>query len=573
MSPRALFRSPRFVVRVMAATFVTVAIVLVAVSAVLTLHTRTLVERGMADKLAAGQTQLALFEKARQEEALLRATVVSENPTLKAALDTFETERLFGDGDASGQARATVHREAAKLASLLDADVLSVLGGDGRVTASAGSRSEGWTVGLPVGTVAGRAATEIFIHVGREPFRATLAPIAINGVPIATLAVATAVDQRYAEQLSRVARTGVAVVVDGRIVASTMDARRAPDLADGAARGLGDGGELTLAGERHAYRLLRRVGAASFYAIDSLDAATAAVTHDAVPKLAAIAVGALLVSLLASARLARTISAPIDQVSRTIAVMADAQSTARLTVPPGSTLEIERLGSTFNRLMQSVQEARAETDAAYLGAIRALAAALDARDPYTAGHSERVSALAVEMGRHMGMTHQELDVLRLGALLHDIGKIGISDLILGKPGALTADEYEVIKTHPLLGAQILRPVAFLERHIPIVELHHEQPDGRGYPHGLRSEAIPLEASIVHVADAFDAITSARAYRLPRSVNEAVAELWRHAGSGFDVTCLQALTVVVRNQLGEDGRVRRHEEPAGADVLRFERKVS
>ena len=115
----------------------------------------------------------------------------------------------------------------------------------------------------------------------------------------------------------------------------------------------------------------------------------------------------------------------------------------------------------------------------------------------------------------MQISDSEIEVLRLGALLHDIGKIGISDNILGKAGALTDDEYEIIKSHPVLGAQILRTVAFLEPHLPIVELHHEQPDGLGYPHGLKGEQVPLLARIVHVADAFDAMTTARAYRAGR----------------------------------------------------------
>src|SRR5690606_26297853 len=109
---------------------------------------------------------------------------------------------------------------------------------------------------------------------------------------------------------------------------------------------------------------------------------------------------------------------------------------------------------------------------AYLEAIRALALALDARDPYTAGHSERVSALSVAIGRQMRLDETTLEVLRLGALLHDIGKIGISDHVLRKPGPLTDDEYDVIKTHPAVGSRILRSVRFLAPHLPIVELHH-----------------------------------------------------------------------------------------------------
>jgi putative nucleotidyltransferase with HDIG domain len=196
--------------------------------------------------------------------------------------------------------------------------------------------------------------------------------------------------------------------------------------------------------------------------------------------------------------------------------------------------------------------AEEQTEAACTGAIRALAAALDARDPYTAGHSERVSVLAVSIGRALNLTADELEVIRLGALLHDIGKIGVPDDVLRKPGALTAHEYEIIKEHPVLGARILRSVPFLARHIPIVELHHERPDGRGYPHGLHGDDIPLAASIVHVADAYDAITSARAYRAARPSGEALRELWRHAGTEFQAEIVGALAIAVPGLTSMEG---------------------
>jgi putative nucleotidyltransferase with HDIG domain len=140
----------------------------------------------------------------------------------------------------------------------------------------------------------------------------------------------------------------------------------------------------------------------------------------------------------------------------------------------------------------------------------------------------------------MGLDGTDLEVLRLGALLHDIGKIGISDHVLMKPGPLTPAEYEIIKQHPGVGARILRSVPFLEPHIPIVELHHERPDGKGYPHGLQGTEIPVVARIVHVADAFDAMTSARAYRPALATADGLRELWRCAGSQFDAEVVQAL---------------------------------
>jgi putative nucleotidyltransferase with HDIG domain len=247
---------------------------------------------------------------------------------------------------------------------------------------------------------------------------------------------------------------------------------------------------------------------------------------------------------LGSFWLAHTLSRPIDQLAGELGMMAAAHDLRRPLHATGLSRELDSLTETFNDLVRGLTAAEAETRAAYLGSIRAFAAMLDARDPYTAGHSERVSALSVLMGRQLGISEAEVEVLRLGALLHDIGKIGISDAILRKPGALTADEYEQLKRHTSIGAHVLRQVPFLAPHIPIVELHHERPDGRGYPVGLRGDEIPLAARIVHVADAYDAITSARAYRPGRDSDKAIAELRRHAGTDFDPDALHALLAVL-----------------------------
>ena len=253
-----------------------------------------------------------------------------------------------------------------------------------------------------------------------------------------------------------------------------------------------------------------------------------------------IAVGAFLLAGLASLWLARTIARPIDKLSGSLSLMTDSRDFDHPLTPGGDSLEVDTLTVAFNTMMHSVKSAEAETLSAYLGTIRALALALDARDPYTAGHSERVSAVSLAIGRCMLLDDAQLEVLRLGALLHDIGKIGISDEVLMKAGPLTPEEYELIKQHPGVGARILRSVPFLEPHITIVELHHERPDGKGYPHGLRGTEIPLVASIVHVADAFDAMTSARAYRPARATSEGLRELWRCAGAQFDAEVVHAL---------------------------------
>jgi putative nucleotidyltransferase with HDIG domain len=247
--------------------------------------------------------------------------------------------------------------------------------------------------------------------------------------------------------------------------------------------------------------------------------------------LATIAFGSFVLAAIGSFWLARMLTQPINRVSSEIATMTAARDFGRTLPLTGTSRELDALTSAFNDLMRGLGAAEAETRSAYLGAIRALAAALDARDPYTAGHSERVSTLSVMMGRTMSLASNDLEILRLGALLHDIGKIGVSDEILRKTGPLTPEEFEQIKRHPALGARILRQVPFLAPHLPIVELHHERPDGRGYPFAAR---------IVHVADAFDAMTSQRAYRAARPASQAFAELERLSATQFDPACVEAL---------------------------------
>jgi putative nucleotidyltransferase with HDIG domain len=257
-----------------------------------------------------------------------------------------------------------------------------------------------------------------------------------------------------------------------------------------------------------------------------------------------IAIGAFALAGLSSLWLAGALSKPIKQLAGEMELMTAARDLRPSLQPTRTSRELDALTTAFNDLLQSLTAAEAESRAAYLGAIRALAAALDARDPYTAGHSERVSMLSVLMGREMKLSDVDLEVLRLGALLHDIGKIGLPDDVLRKPGALTAEEFEQIKRHPALGAHILRQVPFLAPHIPIVELHHERPDGNGYPLGLQGGEIPLAARIVHVADAFDAMTSARAYRRARGRAVALEELQGYSGTQFDPASVDALVAAL-----------------------------
>jgi HD-GYP domain-containing protein (c-di-GMP phosphodiesterase class II) len=174
-----------------------------------------------------------------------------------------------------------------------------------------------------------------------------------------------------------------------------------------------------------------------------------------------------------------------------------------------------------------------ELEQSYLQTVLALATAVEAKDTYTADHAQRMAALALTIGGEVGLTPRELEDLRYGAYLHDIGKIGIPDAILQKPGKLTENEWKKMRRHPEIGSQILAPILRLRGAALIVRHHHERYDGQGYPAGLAGEAIPLGARILGVVDAYIAITDRRVYKQARSHEEAIVELQRGAGSQFD----------------------------------------
>jgi putative nucleotidyltransferase with HDIG domain len=187
-----------------------------------------------------------------------------------------------------------------------------------------------------------------------------------------------------------------------------------------------------------------------------------------------------------------------------------------------------------------------DLDALSTGALTALARTIDANSPWTAGHSERVTDVAMAIGRTLGLPAGELDTLYRGGLLHDIGKIAIPAAILNKPGKLTEDEYAIIKQHPATGARILSPIRAYRDTIPIVLSHHERIDGSGYPGGLRGEDIPFLARIMAAADVYDALSSPRPYRPGWTINRVVDHLHEGAGSHFDRDIVAALVESVRS---------------------------
>ncbi|MCH7504441.1 response regulator [PVC group bacterium] len=209
--------------------------------------------------------------------------------------------------------------------------------------------------------------------------------------------------------------------------------------------------------------------------------------------------------------------------------------------------EIQVLTILSNQAAVAIENSRLlkQLRQAYLNMFQSLIVVLEAKDPYTSGHTERVTALSLKIGSAMGLEKKDLDVLSTAARVHDIGKVGISELVLNKIGKLSLEERKIIEEHPVIGDQILRPIKHFEQVRKIVRHHHEQPDGKGYPDGLTAKDLSVFMNIVHVADAFDAMNSDRSYRKSLSGKKILNELLKYKGSQFDVRVVNVLMDLVK----------------------------
>ncbi len=261
-----------------------------------------------------------------------------------------------------------------------------------------------------------------------------------------------------------------------------------------------------------------------------------------------LALLAVLVSMALSIYVARKITNPLEVLTESSRAIARGDFSQRVHLK--NRTEIGELAETFNVMSQELEQfvddlkrAAEENRALFMGSIQMLAGAVDEKDPYTKGHSDRVTRYSVLIAKELNLPDQFIETLRISALLHDVGKIGIEDRILKKPGALTPEEFEIMKTHTTKGANILRPVKQLREMLPGIELHHEALDGRGYPYALKGDQIPLLARIIAVADTFDAVTTNRPYQMAHDPTDALRIIHSLVDKRLDAQCVAALTAV------------------------------
>ncbi len=252
---------------------------------------------------------------------------------------------------------------------------------------------------------------------------------------------------------------------------------------------------------------------------------------------------------------AKKLTQPVQELAIGAHRIASGDFSQRIVVK--SPTELGDLGDSFNlmtdqleKYISDLQRSAAENRELFLGTVKGLAAAIDGKDPYTRGHSERVSRLSVAIAQRLGLPEDECEKIRISALLHDVGKIAIDDNILKKPAALTDDEYEIMKKHPQKGYKIMSQIAAMKEFLPGMYMHHEMVDGKGYPQGLKGDEIPLMGKIVAVADTFDAMTTDRPYQLAMKFEDAVARIQSFVGTRYDSVVVDAFVAAC-----EDGQIR------------------
>ena len=270
---------------------------------------------------------------------------------------------------------------------------------------------------------------------------------------------------------------------------------------------------------------------------------------------------ALVLAILAASVFASGIAGPVRALAERTREIANGNYHQRIELKTHN--EIGELAENFNSMsgaietaIEQLRKAAHENHLLFINSVRLLAAAIDAKDPYTRGHSERVARYSIGIGKNLGLSEQEMRNLRISALLHDVGKIGIDDRILRKPGALSEDEFEVMKGHPSKGAAIMSGVAQLIDIIPGMKYHHEKWGGGGYPDSLTGEEIPMQARIVAIADTFDAMTTNRPYQKAMEINYVVEKIKSFAGTRFDPRVVDAfVNAVKRGDITIDEQVR------------------
>ncbi len=391
-----------------------------------------------------------------------------------------------------------------------------------------------------------------------EPLAVLSVPIGAEGPPSLVIQALLRFDlmERVFEREARgevgvflIDRAGKVLWSEGAQEDEALAVSGAPLVVDFVAKPLNLTAEYSLTLDGAARRMLGQVSPVEAAGWGVVVHKPVAIAFDAVRRMVAGAALSTLIlalfALIAAAIFAKGLAAPIQQLAASSTAIAAGRYGQRVEVASVGR-EVDDLARTFNQMsgqiassVDQLQRAASANRELFVSSIRAFAAAIDAKDPYTRGHSERVARYSRTIARHLGVSEELQDRIWIGAVLHDVGKIGIEDRVLKKGGVLTAAEYDQMKLHTVIGAEILGPIEQLREMLPIVRWHHEAWNGRGYPDGLRGEEIPLLARIVGVADTFDAITTTRPYQTAHTPEYGVQTVTKLTGTRFDAKVVTA----------------------------------
>jgi HD-GYP domain-containing protein (c-di-GMP phosphodiesterase class II) len=269
---------------------------------------------------------------------------------------------------------------------------------------------------------------------------------------------------------------------------------------------------------------------------------------------------AALLTILIGIFFAKKLTHPVQELAGGAHRIASGDFSKRIEVT--SRTELGDLGNSFNmmtdqieRFIGDLQNSSRENRELFIGTVKALAAAIDGKDPYTRGHSERVSRFSMAIAQRLGLSDEEVEKIRISALLHDVGKISIDDKILKKPAALTDEEYEIMKGHPQKGYKIMSQIPAMKEFLPGMYMHHEMVNGMGYPQGLKGDEIPLMGKIVAVADTFDAMTTDRPYQKAMKFDDALARIESFVGTRYDAGVVAAFSEACKEGQIRPGQVK------------------
>jgi HD-GYP domain-containing protein (c-di-GMP phosphodiesterase class II) len=518
----------RFATRAFLWSFIPFAILLACSFWVIQQRVQNTVRSGLRSSLREAHTSMSRVRQQSEIQNNRFLRIVAENPPLKAGL------QLLLVHPKSPSARLTLEDQLRQIAETLGFDFLMVSNSDG-VPLAGIVRIDDQLAAM--NTQRRKAPQQGFFTLGANTYQLNSFPIDSNEENIGILSIGQHFD------LSEFS-TPTVLAQNGKLIRSSVPNALAEEV-DSALRNCGNQEECEtlIAGEKYLTLASDTVNFGDGYTLHSLQSVDS-ISRPVQRVVRQVFVIATLGALLAAAALSffssRSVVRPIAAV---VSSLRQSEATGNLPSfqsTPATVHEIRELIESFTRAASALRESREKLQQAHLEFIGALAGALDARDDYTAGHSRRVSEYSCAIAQALNISGNELEVIRVGALLHDIGKIGVADSVLRKPSRLTSEEMAQVQQHPSIGRRILEGVRGFQQYLPIVELHHENWDGSGYPLHLADVKVPLSARITHVADAYDAMTSARSYRSALGHDAAIRELKRCAGSQFDADIVKAL---------------------------------